>query len=278
MVEDSGKGSLRGRRVALPESRELDLLARMLADRGAEPVPCPLVSIRDNPDREPVLAWIDRLLGGELDHLVLFTGEGLRRLLAVATERGQQRELVAALARIPVTARGPKPVRELRRIGLQPDHAPQEATTAGLIHSLSALGLNGRRVGVQLYGAEPNEPFMAFLREAGAEPDPVAPYVYASEAEDRRVAELLDELEGGQLDSIAFTSSQQVRRLFQVAGRAGRKEGLVAALLETPVAAVGPVVAEALSERGVPPAITPQGSYFMKPLVRALESELGGFG
>ncbi|MEF8792088.1 hypothetical protein [Thiohalorhabdus sp.] len=42
--------SLKGRRIALPESRELDLLAGMLEERGAEAVRYPLVSIHDNPE------------------------------------------------------------------------------------------------------------------------------------------------------------------------------------------------------------------------------------
>lgn len=267
--------SLGGRRIALPESRELDLLARMAEERGAETVRCPLVSIHDNPEQGPVRDWLARLMDGSLDHLVLFTGEGLRRLLPVAEAMGRRDALVAALEGVPVTARGPKPARELRQLGLKPDYAPDEATTDGLIATLSGLDLVGQRVGVQLYGTEPNEPFMAFLREAGARPDPVAPYVYASDAENDRVRRLLDQLEAGEVDVIAFTSRQQVQRLFRVARSETREAGLVGALGRIPVAAVGPVVSEALEERGVTPAVAPEGSYFMKPLIRALESQLG---
>ncbi len=270
--------TLRDCRVALPESRELDLLARMLTERGAETVRCPLVSIHDNPEQGPVRSWLERLLQGELDHLVLFTGEGLRRLLPVAEAMDRREAFIEALAAVPITARGPKPARELRQLEVKPDYAPEEATTEGLMAVLSEVDLRGRRVGVQLYGTEPNEPFMAFLRGAGAEPDPVAPYVYASDAETGRVRDLLAALEAGAVDVIAFTSRQQVRRLFQVAREAGREEALAAALERIPVAAVGPVVAEALGERGVEPAIAPQGSYFMKPLVRALEAKLGAAG
>ncbi|MFB6261952.1 MAG: uroporphyrinogen-III synthase, partial [Thiohalorhabdaceae bacterium] len=146
--------SLKGRRVALPESRELDLLARMLAERGAEAVRCPLVSIHDNPEQGPVRDWIGRLVAGDMDHLVLFTGEGLRRLLPVAEAMGAREAFVAALESTPVTARGPKPARELRQLGLKPDHAPEEATTQGLIGTLSALDLDG----VRSHAARPGPP------------------------------------------------------------------------------------------------------------------------
>jgi uroporphyrinogen-III synthase len=42
------------------------------------------------------------------------------------------------------------------------------------------------------------------------------------------------------------------------------------ALGVTAIAAVGPVVTGALQRRGVDVAITPEGSYFMKPLVSAI--------
>ncbi len=267
--------SLKSRWVALPESRKLDLLARMLEERGAEVVRCPLVDTRDNPDQEPVRAWLGRLIEGQLDHLVLFTGEGLRRLLPVAREMGQHAAFVAALEHVPVTARGPKPERELRQLGLRSDYMPEEATTRGLIATLSKLDLNRQRVGVQLYGTEPNEPFMAFLRAAGAEPDPVAPYIYASEAEAHRVQELIDRLEAEAVDVIAFTSSQQVQRLFRVARRGRGEEALRQALHRIPVAAVGPVVAQTLMDKGVSAEIDPGPNYFMKPLVRAIEARLG---
>jgi len=267
--------SLAGRRIALPESRELDVLARLVESRGAQAVRCPLVSIRNNPDQGPVEAWVSRLIAGRMDHLILYTGEGLRRLLPVAEGLGVRGPFVEALGAVPVTARGPKPTRELRQLGLQPDHVPAEATTEGVKACLADLDLAGDRVGVQLYGTEPNEALMVFLREAGAIPDPVAPYVYASDVETDRVRSLIDELEGGQVDAIAFTSRQQVERLFRVGRQSAGEEALRAALARVLVASVGPVVAEALRERGAAPDVDPGSSYFMKPLVRAIEQRLG---
>lgn len=210
-----------------------------------------------------------------MDHLVLFTGEGLRRLLPVAEAMGLREDSVAALARSTVASRGPKPARELRQLGLKPDHAPGEATTEGLITTLAGVDLSAKRVGVQLYGTEPNERFMAFLHEAGAEADPVAPYIYASDDESDRVKSLLDKLAHGTVEVIAFTSRKQVQRLFRVAREAGGEQALTAVLAATRVAAVGPVVTEALTELGIRPGIAPETNYSMKPLVRALEARIG---
>lgn len=269
------KQSLENRRIGLPESRELDVLARLMEARGARALRYPLVAIHDNPDQGPVREWIGRLIAGGMDHLILYTGEGLRRLLDAAERAGIRKDFVAALGGVPVTSRGPKPARELRELGLQPDHAPDEATTDGLIGLLSGIDLEGCRVGVQLYGTEPNEPLMGFLRGAGAEPDPVAPYVYVSDADTDRVRELITRLQAGKVDAVAFTSRQQVTRLFQVAREEPGEEGLRQVLRSVLVAAVGPVVTEALEEKGVSPDVDPGSSYFMKPLVRAIEARLG---
>ena len=75
---------LSGRRIVVPETRELGQLVRMLEERGAEAVPCPLIAIRDAPDPAPVEAWLRCFADGACDDLVLMTGEGLRRLLGFA--------------------------------------------------------------------------------------------------------------------------------------------------------------------------------------------------
>jgi uroporphyrinogen-III synthase len=77
MSDRNSAGALSGRRIALPESRELDRLARMLEEQGAETLRCPLIAITDAPDPAPVREWLTRL---PFDDLVLFTGKGLRRL------------------------------------------------------------------------------------------------------------------------------------------------------------------------------------------------------
>ena len=75
---------LRGRRIVVSETRELGQLVRMLEERGAKTVACPMIAIRDAPDTAPVEAWLRRFAKGTCDDLVLMTGEGLRRLLGLA--------------------------------------------------------------------------------------------------------------------------------------------------------------------------------------------------
>jgi len=270
--------SLSGRTIALPETRELDRLAQMLTAEGATTLRCPLVAIHDAPDQRPVDAWLRTLAAGGMDDVVFLTGEGLRRLLAASDRIGLRAEVVAALGRARKITRGPKPARALHEIGLASDLPAAVPTSAGVIDELRALDLRGRRVGLQLYGEEPNRPLVDFLGQAGAQALVVAPYIYASASDDAAVADLIAALGDGRVDAIAFTSASQVDRLFQVAAASASEPQLRAALGRVRVAAIGPIVDEALAARGVRIDVMPEKAFVMRRLVDALAAALGPRG
>ncbi|MGH8133771.1 MAG: uroporphyrinogen-III synthase, partial [Steroidobacteraceae bacterium] len=157
---------------------------------------------------------------------------------------------------------------------LKPDLTAEPPTTAGIIAALSGENLAGRRVGVQLYGTQPNRPLVEFLEGAGATLLTVAPYVYADASDDAAVRGLIERLAAGAVDAIAFTSTAQVERLFAVASAGA----VSAALGRTLVAAIGPVVADALRSHGIEARLMPAESFFLKPLTTALEDALGARG
>jgi uroporphyrinogen-III synthase len=263
---------LAGRTIAVPESREIELFAAMLERRGAAVVRCPLVAIRDAPDPGPVLDWSRTLAAGGFDDLVFLTGEGIHRILSCIEghEPALREPVIRALASVRKITRGPKPARALRELGVKTDIAAERPTTEGVIASLRGLDLRGRRFGVQLYGTEPNRPLVDFLEGAGASVSTVAPYVYADAAEDQAVADLIQRMQSGGIDAIAFTSTPQVERLFAAAP----VEEVRSALGRTLVAAIGPVVGESLHRHGVQSLLMPEASFFLKPLTTALEDAL----
>jgi len=159
--------ALKGRRIAVPETRQLDLLMSMLSARGAIPVPCPLVAILDVADSAPVERWLHRFIARPCDDLVLLTGEGLRRLIGCADRAGIRPAFIAALASPRKFARGPKPVRALREIGMDADIVAPVPTSAGVVDALGASDLSGRRVGVQLYPDGDHQLLLGYLADAG---------------------------------------------------------------------------------------------------------------
>ncbi|HVY22976.1 MAG TPA: uroporphyrinogen-III synthase [Steroidobacteraceae bacterium] len=272
----SGHHVLTGRVIAVPESRELDVFSSLLERRGAMVLRCPLVAIRDAPDPKPVLQWIVEFNQGSCDDLILLTGEGLRRLLSCIDQHqpALRSPFIERLAAVRKITRGPKPARVLRELGLATDIMAVAPTTQGVIESLKELDLKDRTVGVQLYGGVPNPALIDYLRSAGAKTSIVSPYVYADAIDDEQVHDLLKKMSDGAVDVIAFTSMAQVERLFTV----GTHEELQAAFSKVQVAAVGPVVRDALSRRDIQVQCMPEDSYFMKPLTTAMMEAFGSSG
>jgi uroporphyrinogen-III synthase len=273
-MSEPGK-RLAGRCIALPEHRELDRLATMLEQEGATTIRCPLMAILEAPDPAPITAWLRLLAANTFDDVIFLTGEGVNRLMDVATQAGIADAARAALARARKITRGPKPARALHAIGLGSDLTAVAPTSAGVMESLRGQVLAGRKIGLQLYGDEPNREMVEFLELKGAQVFPVAPYRYAPATDDARVTALLDRLDAGDLDAIAFTAAMQIERLFQVAKRHGGPERLSAGLARVHVAAVGPIVKEALARHGVRVDVVPARQFFMRRLTQSMAEILG---
>jgi uroporphyrinogen-III synthase len=263
--------ALAGRTIAVPETRQLDVLASLLERRGAAVLRCPLVGIRDAPDQEPVIAWLKRRLATPSDDLIVFyTGEGVERLFSSARRAGIEADFVAALRRTRKLTRGPKPRRALRRLDLEAELEATEPTTDGLIETLMKIELPHWRVAVQLYAADQDMRLVDYLRRRSVDPDCVAPYVYASAAEDAKVVELIGRLARGEVDAIAFTSKAQVQRLKRLAHDKDLEAELAKGLSATRVAAIGPIVAAELEDDRIRVDAMPQDNFSMKPLVTAI--------
>jgi uroporphyrinogen-III synthase len=267
--------ALAGRVVAVPETRQLDVLAGLLERRGASVLRCPLVGIEDSPDEPAVRAWLERAIAGRHDLFVFYTGEGIERLCGFARRAGLERAFLATLERVPKLTRGPKPQRALRRLGLSAELEAADPTTDGLIATVAAFEAPLRRVGVQLYGSDQDRRLLEHFAGRGIDTDCVLPYVYASASDDDRVAALVADLGAGRIDAIAFTSKAQVTRLFRVAREHKLRAQLEQGLRRTCVAAVGPIVRAELEADGVRVDVTPSEQFSMKPLVTALCGALG---
>jgi len=263
-------GTLEGKTVLVPESRELDLFADMLEGQGARTLRCPLVTILDATDSAPLEAWLGHLTRGEFDDLILLTGEGLRRLLALGERLGTRADIVAAIGRLRTVVRGPKPARVLREIGLAPNLTAIAPTSAGVVQTLSAHDLGGRRIGLQLYPGEIDRSLPDFLDAKGAITFPVTPYRYASDSDTGSVADAIRKMAAGEIDVIAFTSSPQIARLLEVAREKGLERELATGWKRTRVASIGPVVGDALKAIGVEVAAQPASHFHLKPLVAAI--------
>lgn len=266
---------LTGYRILILEAREEAQFSRLLIEQGADVVQCPMFEIKDAPDSASIEAWIRRFISNPFDDLVLMTGEGLRRLIKVARNAGVEAEFARAIGKARKFARGPKPGRALREIGLEPEVTTEKPTTEGIVEMLSRVDLRGHRVGLQLYPDKDHSTLIGAISAQGGKVDSVLPYVYDAKAADANVVTAIDEMAEGRIDAIALTNLGQVRRLLAVARSQGYEARLREGLDKTLIASVGPAVSDELKSQGLRTDIFPANeAYFMRPLISAMGARL----
>jgi uroporphyrinogen-III synthase len=266
--------SLHGKTIALTEARRAAELARLVAKLGGVPYAAPAVREIPRRDLAPARAALDRICGGEIGVILFLTGVGTRAFLDLADAAGRQPALLAALGRMFVGARGPKPVAVLREAGVRIDLTPREPTSEGLIAELGRVrDLRGAVVAVQLYG-EGNPLLGEGLADRGASMLEIPLYEWALPADAAPLARLVHDLIDGRIDVLAVTSSPQVRNVVAVAEGLGLRDRLLGALRRSvTVAAQGPVCATTLRDLGVKPQIQPAKGT-MGALVHAIAEHL----
>jgi uroporphyrinogen-III synthase len=266
---------LNGYRILILETREEAQFARLLTEQGADVLQCPMFAINDAPDPAPIEAWIRHTVARPHDDLVLMTGEGLRRLMKVVRRIDVETEFITALGKIRKFARGPKPGRALREIGLEPQMTTEKPTSEGIAEMLSQLDLKGRRVGLQLYPDKDHGALIGAITAQGAEVDTVLPYVYDAKAADANIVAAIDEMANGRVDAIALTNLGQIRRLIETARSHGWEDGLREGLAQTQIASVGPAVSDELASHGLHADIYPANdAFFIRPLISAMATAL----
>ncbi len=247
-----------GLRVLALESRRAPELAKLIATYGGVPVVAPAMREVPLESNKEALAFAAALFAGEFDVVIFLTGVGARALLSVVETAYKREEYIAALQRVRVVARGPKPVAVLRELGVVPAiTAPEPNTWRELLLALDEagafrkeLGLRGTRVAVQEYGVS-NPELLSGLRERGASVTPVPVYQWALPDDCAPLQAAVKSLVAGEIDVVLFTTSVQLAHLFQIAAEMKLEEPMRLGLCRTIVASIGPTTSEELQRRGI---------------------------
>jgi uroporphyrinogen-III synthase len=247
-----------GLRVLALESRRAAELGKLISTYGGQPIVAP--SMREVPleSNKEALAFSTALLAGEFDMVIFLTGVGTRALLGVVETAHKREEYIAALQRVRVVARGPKPVAALREIGITPAIiAPEPNTWHELLRALDdagkasqELGLQGARVAVQEYGVS-NPELLAGLKERGAQVTRVPVYQWALPHDLAPLRAAITAIAEGSVDVAMFTTAVQAIHLFQIAGEMKLEEPMRNGLSLAIVASIGPTTSEELQRHGI---------------------------
>ncbi len=265
---------LRGARVALLEGRMSGELAALVSRHGGQPYCVPAVREVSLDGKAQVERLLDGLAAGGFSIGVFLTGAGVRAAFAEAQRAQRDEELRAALAKLTLACRGPKPVAALRAHGLAPQVVSGEPhTAASLLSALGRLPVDGPGVFVVHHG-ERDFRFTRALASRGAKIQDLCLYGWLPPEDTGPLKRLVGEIIQGEVDAVAFTSQAQARHLFEIAEGLQRHRALAAALsTDVVAAAVGPACALALQEWGVAPHVVPAHPK-MGHLVTALASYL----
>jgi uroporphyrinogen decarboxylase len=260
----SPAGNFSGLRVVAFESRRAEETARLILGTGGIPIVAPSMRelpIEENPD---ALRFGDRLVAGAYDAVVFMTGVGAQYLFESLAGRHSKNELVKALTATGVVARGPKPVRVLKELGVPirvtvPEPNTWREMLAAMDASFTAEELQGATVAVQEYGIR-NDCFLDELSRRGAEVDAIPAYRWALPEDTRPVEAAIRQILDRTADVVLFTSATQVRHVLEIARRGDLEDELRAALAETAICSIGPVCSETLVALGIAPDFEPTRS------------------
>ena len=252
-----------------------DEMAGLIRRHGGVPVGAPVMQEHYLQDSPPVQRAILDVCEGRVDAAIFLTGVGANAMMGIADAMGRLAEFEEALRGITVVARSPKPGRILRRHKIPIDIMPPEPyTSSDLIASMRDLDLASKRVIFQRYGG-PDSELPTYLREQRADYEELTLYDWGLPDNTAPVVDLIDRMEQGLIDALAFTSRPQVPNLMTIAAEAGREESLRASLGgPVAVASVGPVCTRKLQEFGIPVDVEPDHPH-MGNLVMAVAEYFG---
>ena len=245
-----------GLSVLVLESRRAKELGSIVESYGGRPLIAPAMREVPLESNTEALAFADAVIRLEFDLIILLTGVGTRALLELVDRvRAQRDTFIAALGRIPIAARGPKPTAVLRDIGLSPWlQAPEPNTWRELVAALDErageMPLRARRVAVQEYGAT-NPELLQALEERGALLTRVPIYQWALPEDLEPLRQGCRALAAGQVDVVLLTTATQVTHLLQIADQLGLAGDVRAGLRRAMVASIGPTTSETLRQEGI---------------------------
>ena len=259
--------SFAGLRVLSLESRRAREIEAMIRRLEGDAFVAPSVQERALEDHRDAVRFVERLESDEFDLVICMTGAGLAFLRDIVAARMPVERLAAALRRVAIVSRGPKPVPLLRALSV-PIHVvvPEPNTWKEIVEAVAAR--SERRIAVQEYG-RPNLEMNAALERLGAQVTSIAIYRWELPDDREPLREAARRLVGRRFDVVIFTSSIQLDHLLEVARDLGIEDDVLEALRDDiAIASVGPVMTATLQSYGLPADIVPNHPK-MGPLVKA---------
>jgi uroporphyrinogen-III synthase len=257
--------------VLITADRRSAELASALVRRGATVRHAPALSIVPHQYDEQLVADTKEVIATQPDTVVVTTGIGFRGWVEAADAAGLADELIDTLERARIVARGPKARGAIQAAGLQADWVAESETSAEILEALLTDGVAGQRIAIQHHGAGADG-LDTELAAAGADIASLVVYRWGPPPDPGALASSVRAAAGGEIDAVVFTSAPGAQAWLEAADAAGVMAPLLARFASGGIvaAAVGPVTARPLVDRGIDPLVPERGR--LGALVRTLVS------
>ncbi len=261
--------------VLVTADRRAGELSAALMRRGATVRHAPALGMVPHTDDAALVAATRDLLADPPDTVVVTTGIGFRGWVEAADAAGLAEPLVAVLSRARIIARGPKARGAIQAAGLTADWVAESETSAEIAEVLLDEGVAGRDIAVQHHGAGDDGLDAAFTA-AGARVRSLVVYRWGPPPDPEVVAASVRATAAGEVDAVVFTSAPATAAWLAAADAEGVADAVRARAADGSLvlAAVGPVTARPLLDRGVQPLVPDRGR--LGSLVRAVVTHYGG--
>lgn len=228
----------------------------MILRLGGDALVAPSVRERAIEDHGEAQQFVERLEAGDFELLICMTGAGLAFLRDQVVAYMPPERLAAALRRVAIVSRGPKPVPLLRSLNVPVAVVvPEPNTWREIVEAVAARP--ERRIVVQEYG-RPNLEMNAALEALGARVTPMAIYRWELPEDIEPLRTAARRLAAGEFDVALFTSSIQLDHLLEIARDLRIESQVLEALRrDVAIASVGPVMTATLESYGLPADIIP---------------------
>ena len=229
--------SLHGIVVAITSSRRAFELASIVRNFGGIPYVAPTIGIRNNISlTSECNRFIDTIGHEKMHYFICMTGVAVFNLFRKINDSHQLDKVIELLNDTVVIARSNKPAAELKKFGISTDYVPDINTIEGVFGLIRKFDLKKKNIGILWHG-DFSVSFKGKLESLGAKVFEYSTYSYSTSLEENnpgilkemgydyvapteeKIRKLIEDIIGGTIDAITFTSPPAVKELFEFAIR-----------------------------------------------------------
>lgn len=227
--------SLHGIVVAITSSRRAFELASIVRKFGGIPYVAPTIGIKNNVSLNSECNRFTDTIGHEKMHFfICMTGVAVFNLFRKIKDSHQLDKVIERLNDTVVIARSNKPAAELKKFGISTDYVPDMNTIEGVLDLIRKFDLKKKNIGILWHG-DFSVSFKGKLELLGAKVYEFSSYSYSTSLEEinpgilkemgydyvapteEKIRNLIEDIIGGTIDAITFTSPPAVKELFEFA-------------------------------------------------------------